>query len=298
MDITEFNENIFHIIDALNPSEIETIHKSLYEKGCCENLSNSIGIDQTAAKEAVKKGIQKISMEDLESIAPEQIKEIIQQFKDFNTNDFYDDEETQNVVNKSNKQEETKEDLIREALSISGQRLNDREEIPRDLRTRLGYIAAKLNVKYKLSKREITKLININNITVSKYISECINSQPDLVRMWSGSAEVKSLQKVEETMAKASADRTIATLKDSISIADTIREKYAISAAQKGYNLYNRGDLEKLVNSAVQLYFSNDSVYTNIVALEAENTRLRQQVNILRGQSEELDEIKLLLLNS
>ncbi len=98
-------------------------------------------------------------------------------------------------------------------------------------------------------------------------------------------------------MAKTSADRTITNLKDSISIADKIREKYAISAAQMGYNLYNPGDLEKLVNSAVQLYFSNDFVYTNIVALETENARLRQQANIYRGQIEELEELKLLLLN-
>lgn len=295
MDITEFNEKIFHIIDGLNPSETEKIQKALFEKGSCENISNNS--DQSAAKEAVKKGIQKISMEDLESIAPEQIKEIIQQFKDSTTNDFYNDEETQDVVNLSNKQEETKDDLIREAISISGQRLNDREEIPRDLRTRLGYIAAKLNVKYKLSKREITKLININNITVSKYISECVNSQPDLVRMWSGSAEAKSIQKIEETMAKTSADRTIANLKDSIYIADNIREKYAIVAAQTGYNLYAQGDLERLVNKAVQLYFSIDSVYINIIALELENTRLRQQMELLKDNNEELEEIKQLLLN-
>lgn len=295
MDITEFNEKIFHIIDGLNPSEIQIIHKALYEKGCCENPSNNN--DQTEAKEAVKKGIQKISMEDLESIAPEQIKEIIQQFKDSSTNDFYNDEETQDAANLLNKQEETKEDLIREAVSISGQRLNDREEIPRDLRTRLGYIAAKLNVKYKLSKREITKLININNITVSKYISECVNSQPDLVRMWSGSAEAKSIQKIEETMAKTSADRTITNIKDSISIADKIREKYAITAAQRGYNLYSSGDLEKLVNGAMQLYFSNDSVYATIIALENENAKLRRQVNELREDTEELEVLKYMIIN-
>ena len=134
---------IYYIIDGLNPSEIEIIHKALYEKGCCENLSNNN--DQSATKEAVKKGIQKISMEDLESIAPEQIKEIIQKFKDSSTNDFYNDD-AQDVTNLFNKQEETREDLIREAVSISAQRLNDREEIPKDLQTRLGYKIGRAHV--------------------------------------------------------------------------------------------------------------------------------------------------------
>ncbi|MCJ7773454.1 MAG: hypothetical protein MUP22_10020 [Desulfobacterales bacterium] len=300
MDITEFNNNIFQIIDGLNHTDIETIHKALYEKGCCENISNTNNTknDQALIKEAIKKGIQKISMEDLESIAPQPIKDIIQEFKYQSSEEIYnEDEDNQDLVNAANIKEETQEQLVREAISISAQRSNDREEIPRDLQRRLGYIASKLNIHYKLSKRQITKLININHITVGKYITECLNAQPDLIKLWGQTAEVKSIQKIDDTMAKTAANRTINILKDSISIADNIREKYAISAAQKGYDLYNRGDLEKLVNSAVQLYFSNDSVYINIVALEAENARLRQQVNVLRGQTEELDEIKLLLLN-
>ena len=296
MDITEFNNNIFQIIDGLNQTELELIFKALHEKGCCENISDTK--DQSTIKEAIKKGIQKISMEDLESIAPQPIKDIIQEFKDQGSEEFYnEDEDNQDLINTANNQEETQEQLVREAISISAQRSNDREEIPRDLQRRLGYIAAKLNIRYKLSKRQITKLININNITVNKYITECLNAQPDLVKLWGQNAEVKSIQKIEDTMAKTAANKTIAALKDSISIADKLRENYAIPAAQRGYDLYNSGDLEKLVNSAVQLYFSNDDVYINIVALEAENARLRQQVNVLRGQTEELDEIKLLLLN-
>jgi len=298
VDITEFNNNIFQIIDGLNQTELELIFKALHEKGCCENISDTK--DQSTIKEAIKKGIQKISMEDLESIAPQPIKDIIQEFKDQGSEEFYnEDEDNQDLINTANNQEETQEQLVREAISISAQRSNDREEIPRDLQRRLGYIAAKLNIRYKLSKRQITKLININNITVNKYITECLNAQPDLVKLWGQNAEVKSIQKIEDTMAKTAANKTIAALKDSISIADKLRENYAIPAAQRGYDLYNSGDLEKLVNSAVQLYFSNDSVYTNIIALETENERLRQQVNIFRGQIEEYDELNCyFLINS
>ena len=296
MDITEFNNNIFQIIDGLNQTELELIFKALHEKGCCENISDTK--DQSTIKEAIKKGIQKISMEDLESIAPQPIKDIIQEFKDQGSEEFYnEDEDNQDLINTANNQEETQEQLVREAISISAQRSNDREEIPRDLQRRLGYIAAKLNIRYKLSKRQITKLININNITVNKYITECLNAQPDLVKLWGQNAEVKSIQKIEDTMAKTAANKTIAALKDSISIADKLRENYAIPAAQRGYDLYNSGDLEKLVNSAVQLYFSNDSVYATIIALENENVRLRRQVNELREDTEELDVLKYMILN-
>ena len=296
MDITEFNNNIFQIIDGLNQTELELIFKALHEKGCCENISDTK--DQSTIKEAIKKGIQKISMEDLESIAPQPIKDIIQEFKDQGSEEFYnEDEDNQDLINTANNQEETQEQLVREAISISAQRSNDREEIPRDLQRRLGYIAAKLNIRYKLSKRQITKLININNITVNKYITECLNAQPDLVKLWGQNAEVKSIQKIEDTMAKTAANKTIAALKDSISIADKLRENYAIPAAQRGYDLYNSGDLEKLVNSAVQLYFSNDSVYATIIALENENVRLRRQVNELREDTEELDILKYMILN-
>jgi len=300
VDITEFYTKISETINGLTPEEINLIFKILKEKGYCDDLQINKN-DQNAIKDAIKERVQKISIEDLELITPEPIKKIIQEYKDQDLNEIYsdDDEDSQEIINSVSNKEETKEQLIQEALAISSNRGNDREEIPKDMRTRLSYIASKLNIKYKLSKRQITKLINLNHITVGKYITECVNAQPDLIRIWSGSAEAKSIQKIEDTMAKTSADRTITNLKDSISIADNIREKYAIIAAQRGYNLYSSGDLEKLVNSAVQLYFSNDSVYINIIALETENERLRQQVNIFRGQIEEYDELNCyFLINS
>lgn len=292
MDITEFYTKISDTIDGLNPTEINLIFKTLRDKGYCEDLLENKD-DQNAVKEAIKETVQKISIEDLELIAPEPIKNIIQEYKDQDSNEIYsDDEDSQEIINSVSNKEETKEQLIQEALAISAGRSNGREEIPRDLRMRLSYIAAKLNVHYKLSRRQITKLINLNHITVGKYITECMNAQPDLVRIWSGSAEVKAIQRVEETMAKASAERTIATLKDSISIADNIREKYAVNASIKGFNIYNRSDLERLVNQAVQLYFSMDSVYTNIISLENENERLRQQI---KNQAEEMEDVKIIL---
>jgi len=293
MDIKDFNTKLFGIIDALESTEAKELSEQLYKKGCYgrDFTFRDIGSDIKKLKDAIKIGVQKISIEDLDSFAPPTIRQAIQEFID--SNEVPDE----SFYNQPPEQSESKEALIQEAIQISAQRRNDREEIPKDLQKRMGYIIAKLNVMYKLARTDIAKLINIHRNTVNDYAKTTMQSQPDLIKMWGQSIENKTNLKVEETISRHVGEKAISTVRDNINLGDGLREKYATIAAQRGYNLYLSGDLEKLVNSAVQLYFSNDDVYINIVALEAENARLRQQVNVLRGQTEELDEIKLLLLN-
>jgi predicted transcriptional regulator len=292
MEIDELNQKITQKIDSLTPGDINETYTALCEKSLCELGSFS----DLEKRTAIKNSISTISIEDLESIAPLAIKTIIQEFAD-SSGQYYDDEENQEaetIVRAG--VDENKEDLVKEAIVISTQRLNDRSEIPRDLQKRLSYILSKLNVRYKISKREIVKLINLHPGTVSKYISECLTSQPDLAKAWSQSAESKSISRIENTMARQTADRSIAIIKDSISIADEIREKHWIEASQHGYNLNLPGDLKKLINKSVQLYLNIDNVYTSIIALEGENERLRQKVGYLVEENEDLHGAVTLLI--
>ncbi len=292
MDISEFYDKIFKIIDGLESTELIDIHNHFYEKGCYETLNLSIDTKNiTQVKEAIKKGIQKISLEDLDSFSPIKIKEVIKEFTNPDETDEYDTE-TQNIIQSSH--EETQESLTKEAINIGSQRQNDRQEIPRDLQKRLGYIIAKLNVKYRVSRRDLAKLINLNRNTINEYTNQCLNSQPDLVQMWSQSIENKTIQGTEETIGKQATGRAISILKDSITLGDNIREKYAVVAAQKGYNLYNKGDLETLINRAVNLYFESESVYLGIVQLENERMRLYNQVADLKKQNLELNRVLLI----
>ncbi len=294
MDISEFYDKIFKIIDSLESAELIDIHNHFYEKGCYETLNLSIDTKNiTQVKEAIKKGLQKISLEDLDSFSPVKIKEVIKEFTNPDETDEYDTE-TQNIIQSS--QEETQESLTKEAINIGSQRQNDRQEIPRDLQKRLGYIIAKLNVKYRVSRRDLAKLINLNRNTINEYTNQCLNSQPDLIKMWSQSIENKTIQGTEETIGKQATGRAISILKDSITLGDNIREKYAVVAAQKGYNLYNKGDLETLINRAVNLYFESESVYLCIVQLENERMRLYNQAADLKKQNLELN--TLLLINN
>jgi len=293
MDIKDFNTKLFGIIDGLESTEAKELSEQLYKKGCYgrDFTFRDIGSDIKKLKDAIKIGVQKISIEDLDSFAPPVIKQAIQEFID--QNEVPDEA----FYNQSTEQAESKESLIQEAIQISAQRRSDRDEIPRDLQKRLGYIIAKLNVMYKLPRTDIAKLINVHRNTVNEYARTTLQSQPDLIKMWGQTVENKTNQKVEETISKHVGDKAILIVRDNITLGDGLREKYAIIAAQRGYNLYSSGDLEKLVNNAVLLFFSNDSVYANIIALEAENTRLRRQVNELREQNEEIDELKYLLIN-
>ncbi len=293
MDIKDFNNKLFGIIDVLESTEVKELSDQLYRKGCYgrDFTFRDIRDDIKKLKDAIKIGVQKISIEDLDSFAPPTIRQAIQEFIDSN------EAPDETFYNQPAELMESKESLIQEAIQISAQRRNDREEIPRDLQKRMGYIIAKLNVMYKLPRTDIAKLINVHRNTVNEYARTTMQSQPDLIKMWGQTVENKTNQKVEETISKHVGEKAISTVRDNITLGDGLREKYTIIAAQRGYNLYSSGDLEKLVNSAVQLYFSNDSVYTNIVALEMENARLRQQVNVLQKQIEELDEIKLSFLN-
>ena len=292
MDIKDFNTKLFGIIDALESIEAKELSEQLYKKGCYgrDFTFRDIGNDIKKLKDAIKIGVQKISIEDLETFSPPTIKQAIQEFVDEN--------ETPDEVfyNQPSEQVESKESLIQEAIQISAQRRSDREEIPRDLQKRLGYIIAKLNVKYKLPRTDIAKLINIHRNTVNDYAKTTMQSQPDLVKMWNQSVENKTIQGTEETIGKQATGRAISILKDSIMLGDTIRDKYAVIAAQKGYNLYNKGDLETLITKAVNLFFESESVYLGIVQLEKERMRLYYQVAQLRKQNSELN--RILLINN
>lgn len=292
MDIKDFNTKLFGIIDGLESTEAKELSEQLYKKGCYgrDFTFRDIGNDITKLKDAIKIGIQKISIEDLDAFAPREIKHAIQDFVD--QNELPDDV----FYNQPAEQIELKESLIQEAIQISAQRRNDREEIPRDLQKRMGYIIAKLNIMYKIPRTEIAKLINIHRNTVNEYARTTMQSQPDLIKMWGQTVENKTNLKVEETISKQVGEKVISVVRDNISLGDGLRTEYSIIAAQKGYNLYNPGDLEKIVKKAMQLFFSIDSVYTNIISLEKENERLRNQINILKGETVELDEIKQMIL--
>lgn len=295
MDISEFYDKIFKIIDGLESTELINIHNHFYEKGCYETLNLSIDIkDITQVKEAIKKGLQKISLEDLDSFSPSKIRNVIKEFTNPEETDDFDNEYHNTILPS---QEETQESLTKEAINIGSQRQNDRQEIPKDLQKRLGYIIAKLNVKYKVSRRELAKLVNLNRNTINEYTNQCLNSQPDLIKMWNQSVENKTIQGTEETIGKQATGRAISILKDSITLGDNIREKYAVVAAQKGYNLYNRGDLETLINRAVNLYFESESVYLGIVQLENERMWLYNKVAYLKKQNSDLNKLLLIYNN-
>ncbi len=293
MDIKDFNTKLFGIIDVLESTEAKELSEQLYKKGCYgrDFTFRDIGNDIKKLKDAIKIGVQKISIEDLDSFAPPAIKQAIQEFIDLN------EVPDETFYNQPSEQTESKDSLIQEAIQINSQRRSDREEIPRDLQKRMGYIIAKLNVMYKLPRTDIAKLINIHRNTVNDYAKSTMQSQPDLIKMWGQSVENKTNQKVEETISKHVGEKAISTVRDNINLGDGLREKYAVIAAQRGYNLYSPGDLEKLVNSAVLLFFSNDAVYANIIALETENTRLRCQVNELKEQNKEIGILQDYILN-
>ena len=293
MDIKDFNTKLFGIIEGLESGEAKELSEQLYKKGCYgrDFTFRDIGHDIKKLKDAIKIGVQKISIEDLDSFAPPTIKQAIQDFVD--QNEIPDE----TFYSQPAEHTESKESLIQEAIQISAQRRNDREEIPRDLQKRLGYIIAKLNIMYKLPRSDIAKQINIHRNTVNEYARTTMQSQPDLIKMWGSTVENKTNQKIEETVARHVGEKAISNVRDNINLGDGLRDKYAVIAAQRGYNLYSSGDLEKVANKAFDLFFSSSDVYINIIALESENEKLRQENKILREQNEELNEIGMLILN-
>jgi hypothetical protein len=96
---------------------------------------------------------------------------------------------------------------------------------------------------------------------------------------------------VETTMARATSDRASSLIKDSLSIADKIREQFANQAAVRGFNLYNSEGLESLINKSVILYFEIDSIYKVIIDLENQNQKLRNTVQLLKKRNIDLNNL-------
>lgn len=287
MEIDVFNSKFYSLVESLEKSDLDKIYSDLSERDLCErNLSS-----ESDQKNAIKSIVMKVSIEDLEQIDIKPLNELIHDFKATSTsaNEFFGEEQEDIEDIRRAGREENKEDLINEANNIVSQRLNDREEIPKDLQKRLSYILAKLNVQFKLSKREISNVIQLNPTTVSKYVSECLFSEPDLIKLWSHSAEAKSISRVETTMARATSDRASALIKDSLSIGDKVRDQFANQAAVRGYNLYNSQGLELLINKSVTLFFELDSIYSVILELENQNQKLRNTVYQLKNRNSQLN---------
>lgn len=276
---------MFAIIDSLEPGKLTELHNKLHEKGLYDEKVNlsEIGTDTTKIKEIVKSSVlHRASIDDLKEFDNEQIQQLIQ---DFTNPDDFDETEGQT---KPLEQDESQEALVREAIQILSQRNNNKEQVPIDLQPRLGYIVSKLNVKFKVSRRDIAKLINLHRNTVNEYANQCQKTYPDLTRLWGQSIDNLTQRKTEETISKQVSDRAIAILKDNINIGDTIRNKFSMQAAQRGLNLYSHNDLEALVTKSVNLYFSMDMIHGMIRELEEKNERLLKENNSLTLQKTDL----------
>lgn len=286
---------MFAIIDALEPSKLTELHNKLSERGLYDENTNltEIGMDASKIKELVKSSIlHRASIDDLKEFGDEKIQSLIQEF----TNPIDADDDVGGQI-KQTEPDESQETLIREAIQILSQRANNREEVPKDLQARLGYIISKLNIKYKLSKRDTAKLINLHRNTINDYANQCQKTYPDLMRLWGQSIDNLTQRKTEETITKQASDRAIAILRDNINIGDTVREKFSIQAAQRGLNLYSCNDLETLIIKSVNLYFSMDMIHGMIRELEEKNERLLKENNSLILQKTNLRIEKEQLLN-
>ncbi len=292
MQIDEFNQKVFRIINGLDLREITNIHNALIEKGFCEKTPD---LTETNLKKEIKNAFQRVSIEDLETIVPDKIQDVIAEFKDENGNELISDENQE--ITQPLQQEETAESLVSEASKIVAQRSTTNSEIPRDLQPRLSYICAKLIHKFSYSQREIAKQINLSRTSISSYDEKYFKEQPDTVKMWIQSVESKVFSRVEETVGKQAATRAIDVLKGNISFGDVVREKYVGIAAARGYNLYDQRHLEKVITQGVSLFFEIEGISQNIMKIERENEILRTQKFSLKKVNADLYN-KILILTT
>lgn len=278
-DISDLMQRIEKSVDFLSTDELKKLHGEMEKKGFIDS-------DLEEDPNAIKEALQKISIEDLEQIAPSAIKMLISELT-------AEEEEAASVnieiQSKSQTTDETEESLILEATQILNQRPKAGAEIPKDLQPRVAYIFAKLHNKFSLSFREIERRIDLSRQTISNYEERYAEEQPDTIRMWIQSVESKVFSKVEETIGKQAAARTIATLKENITIGDMVREKFAAAAYVRGYDLYIAKDFERLIYKALNLFFEIDGIFQSIIDTERENQKLRNNIQVLKKRNSYLN---------
>lgn len=284
MEYNEILTRVNQTLEKMDSSELKNLHADLVDRGYISDVGDE-ELNAEDLQEDIKNSLKKISAEELNEIAPPQIKQILSQLEAEVPEEISENKEQKIDVS----EEETKETLIAEAVEIIAQRPRENAEIPVDLQPRLKYIISKLHIKFQISHREISRLINLNRATVANYEEKYVSEQPDLIKMWSQSVENKVFAKTEETISKQASLRAITTLRENITISDNVREKFAAAAAVRGYNLYDVKDFEKLLNKSIHLFFEIDGIFQSIMDVERENQKLRDIVHILKKQINQLN---------
>lgn len=81
MDIKKFFSETTPIIDAMNNDDLLGLHLAFLEQGCYGTAPlDDIGTENSKLREAIKFGIQRISMDDLRTIAPASLRIIVDEF--------------------------------------------------------------------------------------------------------------------------------------------------------------------------------------------------------------------------
>lgn len=81
MDIKKFYLDTNSIIDAMKNDDLISLHLAFLEQGCYGTAPlDDIGTEDTKLREAIKFGIQRISMDDLRIVAPAPLREMVNEF--------------------------------------------------------------------------------------------------------------------------------------------------------------------------------------------------------------------------
>lgn len=192
--IEELNNCIFELADELSDSELKALFDNLVLKGCYPQ-----NYDGKCNLESVKEGLGRISIEDLDKIAPAKIKKITSQFLEDLTAPVElkpEEPEPQNTDKLPNGNDDRNNDnpyiyknekdlLIKEALRYaSGRSGKGGRALEIRNRERMGYVLAKLFYLHRMPKKTIAELIGIGRDTCSIYVDRYLRTNSEIAETW------------------------------------------------------------------------------------------------------------------
>ena len=184
--------DFFELVDELGDNDLLKLHESIISKKLYNNLVDltDIGDDPDKIRNVVPIALQKMSYEDVYSIAPKDIQVVLSEYVDVETAALGTDSEdstsiTPAIVPETPEQMEANVFELTSTRSGNGRILTEnRDEVRRLLTT--------LNKMHDRSIPQLADLINMSEASVATYIRKYLKDHPYEEHRWNPVAKEKA----------------------------------------------------------------------------------------------------------
>lgn len=278
--------DFFELVDGLDDKDLLKLHESIISNKSYNNLVDltDIGDDLDKIRNVVPIALQKMSYEDVYSIAPKDIKVVLSEYVDVETAALGTDSEDSasiipDIIPETPEQMEAKVFDLASIRGESGRVLpQNREEIKRLLAT--------LNKMHGRTISQLASLINLSESTVTDYVRKYIKEHPYEEHRWNPVAKDNAEKMAELSLTKAAGTRADMLVESYLSLGEWVMETYSISALSFGLNV------KEYIRMVAESYDPESHIFTMDLIRKKD-----QYFNEVQAKSLRITELQLLIIH-